>query len=273
MTAPARRPRRRSGNGTESPTLARLAAAREQLDAEIVERRRREDGLLTEYAAATDAVTEAEARRDAALAELERQAAQVRETAEQELATLEARQGAVLVALHGDRTAEELAHLVALPLRRVRTLLRSHREPEGATEASPATAAPATPASAPPPQPGAATGDSRSGGDGPAGPETTAGPDAEPDAGPPPGDRRRPGHGVAPTGGGPALPVRAERIGAAWRRALPVLHTGDRRGRRGDTVSGRAVARGDAARCPLRGRRRSAPGRRPVRATPRRRRR
>ena len=59
MTAPARRPRRRSGNGTESPTLARLAAARERLDAEIVERRRREDGLLTEYAAATDAVTEA----------------------------------------------------------------------------------------------------------------------------------------------------------------------------------------------------------------------
>ena len=167
MTAPARRPRRRSGNGTESPTLARLAVARERLDAEIVERRRREDGLLTEYAAATDAVTEAEARRDAALAELERRAAEVRATAEQELATLEARQGAVLAALHGDRTAEELAHLVALPLRRVRTLLRSHRDPEGATEASPATAAPATPASAPPAQLGAATGDSRSGGDGP----------------------------------------------------------------------------------------------------------
>ena len=110
MTAPARRPRRRSGHGAESPTLARLAAAREQLDAEIVERRRREDELLTEYAAATDAVTEAEARRDAALADLERQATQVREAAEQELATLEARQGAVLVALHADRTAEELAH-------------------------------------------------------------------------------------------------------------------------------------------------------------------
>jgi hypothetical protein len=61
MTAPAHRPRRRSGHGAESPTLARLAAAREQLDAEIVERRRREDEQLTEYAAATDAVTEAEA--------------------------------------------------------------------------------------------------------------------------------------------------------------------------------------------------------------------
>ena len=109
MTAPTRRPRRPGGR--ESPTLARLTAAREQLDAEIVERRGREDALLTEYAAATDAVTAAEARRDAALAELERQAAQLREAAGQELATLEARQGAVLVALHGDRTTEELAQL------------------------------------------------------------------------------------------------------------------------------------------------------------------
>ena len=132
MTAPTRRPRRRSGHGAESPTLARLAAAREQLDAEIVERRRREDEQLTEYAAATDAVTEAEARRDAALADLERQATHVREAAEQELATLEARQGAVLVALHADRTAEELPTLVSLPLRRVRTLLRTHREPPAA---------------------------------------------------------------------------------------------------------------------------------------------
>ena len=52
MTAPARRPRRRSGHGAESPTLARLAAAREQLDAEIVERRRREDEQLTLHGSA-----------------------------------------------------------------------------------------------------------------------------------------------------------------------------------------------------------------------------
>jgi hypothetical protein len=137
MTAPPRRPRRRSGNGDRSPTLTRLAAARAQLDAEIVERRRREDELLTEYAAATDAVTDVEARRDAALADLERQATQMREAADRELATLEARQGAVLVALHEDRTAEELATLVSLPLRRVRTLLRTHREPTAAETRSP----------------------------------------------------------------------------------------------------------------------------------------
>src|SRR3954452_10024137 len=156
MTAPVRRPRRRFGHGAEPPPLARLAAAREQLDDEIVERRRREDEQLTEYAAATDAVTEVEVRRDAALADLERQATQMREAADRELATLEARQGAVLVSLHGDRTAEELAQLVSLPLRRVRTLLRTHREPTAAETRSPTpppTPTPDAPAPGPPEHP------------------------------------------------------------------------------------------------------------------------
>jgi hypothetical protein len=141
MTAPARRPRRRPGGCAGSETLARLTAAREQLDAALVARRRREDELLTEYAVVTDAVTDAEARRDQALADLERQAAEIRAAAEQELATLEARQGAVLVALHGDRTAEELAHLVTLPLRRVRTLLRAQRDPDEPADAASSVAA------------------------------------------------------------------------------------------------------------------------------------
>ena len=46
-----------------------------------------------------------------------------------------------LVALHADRTAEELATLVSLPLRRVRTLLRTHREPPAAAVDSPDTPA------------------------------------------------------------------------------------------------------------------------------------
>ena len=220
MTAPPRRPRRRSGNGDRSPTLTRLAAARAQLDAEIVERRRREDELLTEYAAATDAVTDVEARRDAALADLERQATQMREAADRELATLEARQGAVLVALHEDHTAEELATLVACRSGGSVPCCERIGNPRGPPKPVPRLRRRRPPASAPPAQLGAATGDSRSGGDGPAGPETSAGPDAEPDAGPPPGDVRR-RHGVAPTGGdtvsrppagtGPPRPSRADR--------------------------------------------------------------
>ena len=148
MTAPARRPRRRPGGGG-SETLARITAARERLDAEIVARRRRELELLTEYAAVTDAVTDVEARRDEALADLERQAAQLREAADQELASLELRQAGVLVALHGDRTAEELAHLVGLPLSRVRRLIRTQREPSATTNGAPP-ARPAAEPSAPP---------------------------------------------------------------------------------------------------------------------------
>jgi hypothetical protein len=71
MTTSTRRARRRPGGGAGSHTLARLAAAREQLDADIVAQRRHEDELLAEYAAVADAVAAVAARRDAALADLD----------------------------------------------------------------------------------------------------------------------------------------------------------------------------------------------------------
>ena len=135
MTTSTRRARRRPGGGAGSHTLARLAAAREQLDADIVAQRRREDELLAEYAAVADAAAAVAARRDAALADLDRQAAQVRAAADRELSVLEAQQGAVLVALHARRSADSLAKLVGLPVKQVRGLLRAHRAP---AQASPA---------------------------------------------------------------------------------------------------------------------------------------
>jgi hypothetical protein len=158
MTAPIQRPRRRSGKGGSSHTLARLTAAREQLDANIAERRRREDALLAQYAAVADAVADVAARRDAALADLDRQAEQLRDDVQQELAALETQQGDILVALHANRPAEQLADLVGLPLKRVRVLLRAHRGPaptaasdtaDGTSADAPAPAAPAL--AAPPP--------------------------------------------------------------------------------------------------------------------------
>lgn len=134
MTAPAARRRPRQTGGAQ--TLARLTAAREQLDADSVTRRQREDGLLREYAAVVDAVSAATTRRDTVLEELERRARQVRATAETELEALEGRRGRVLAALNADRSADELAQLVGLPPKRVRTLLRAHRV--RATAADPA---------------------------------------------------------------------------------------------------------------------------------------
>ena len=163
MTTSTRRARRRPGGGAGSHTLARLAAAREQLDADIVAQRRREDELLAEYAAVADAAAAAAARRDAALADLDRQAAQVRAAADRELSVLEAQQGAVLVALHTRRSADSLAKLVGLPVKQVRGLLRTHRAPAQASPAGdggtrPGVAPVPTPASGPvlahPPAPG-----------------------------------------------------------------------------------------------------------------------
>ena len=129
MTTSTRRARRRPGGGAGSHTLARLAAAREQLDADLVAQRRREDELLAEYAAVADTAAAVAARRDAALADLDRQAAQLRAGADRELSALEAQQGAVLVALHARRSADSLAKLVGLPVKQVRGLLRTHRAP------------------------------------------------------------------------------------------------------------------------------------------------
>ena len=163
MTTSTRRARRRPGGGAGSHTLARLAAAREQLDADIVAQRRREDELLAEYAAVADAAAAVAARRDAALADLDRQAAQVRAAADRELSVLEAQQGAVLVAMHARRSADSLAKLVGLPVKQVRGLLRTHRAPAQASPAGdggtrPGVAPVSIPASAPvlahPPAPG-----------------------------------------------------------------------------------------------------------------------
>ena len=154
MTTSTRRARRRSGGGAGSHTLARLAAAREQLDADIVAQRRREDELLAEYAAVADAAAAVAARRDAALADLDRQAAQVRAAADRELSVLEGQQGAVLVAMHARRSADSLAKLVGLPVKQVRGLLRTHRAPAQASPAGdggtrPGVAPGSIPASAP----------------------------------------------------------------------------------------------------------------------------
>src|SRR4051812_50210276 len=93
MTTSTRRARRRSGGGAGSHTLARLAAAREQLDADMVAQRRREDELLAEYAAVADAVAAVAARRDAALGDLDRQAAQLRAAAGRGVSGLGGQQG------------------------------------------------------------------------------------------------------------------------------------------------------------------------------------
>jgi len=127
---PTRRPRNGSRRGAPDPgALARLTAARDNLDADLAAARLREDELLAEYVTIEATAAEATTRRDTALAELDRKAQAVRAEADDALAAAEARRGEVLMRLSQRRSAEELHALVGLPLRRIRRVLQMHRQP------------------------------------------------------------------------------------------------------------------------------------------------
>lgn len=127
---PTRRPRNGSRRGAPDPgALARLTAARDNLDADLAAARLREDELLAEYVTIEATAAEATTRRDTALAELDRKAQAVRAEADDALAAVEARRGEVLMRLSQRRSAEELHALVGLPLRRIRRVLQMHRQP------------------------------------------------------------------------------------------------------------------------------------------------
>jgi hypothetical protein len=127
---PPRSTRRRSRGGSPvaAQVLAQLTAARDQLDAAAADRRRREDELLREWATAAGDAADTVARRDAALADLERQRQAVLDAAAAETATAQTRQAAALAELTRFRTAEEIGALVGMNEKRVRQIVRAHRE-------------------------------------------------------------------------------------------------------------------------------------------------
>jgi hypothetical protein len=104
-----------------------LTAARADLDAAVVQRRRREDALIEQYAAASGQTADVVARRDAALADLDRRTREIRDAAAAELDEIQARQQQVLVELNHHRTLEELSTWFAVPEKRLRQILRAHR--------------------------------------------------------------------------------------------------------------------------------------------------
>jgi chromosome segregation ATPase len=160
MTSSSTRPRRARRSDAGADRLQRLTEARDRLDAEQAERRKREDAALADYAAAAGEADTVITRRDAALADLDRQRQAVRDDAAAALAALEQQQTTVLAELHTlGRRAEDLAALFDLPVKRVRALLRDHRG-HAATSGNalpPAAAATATASAAPAPEPAQST--------------------------------------------------------------------------------------------------------------------
>jgi DNA-directed RNA polymerase specialized sigma24 family protein len=132
-----RRPRRARAAGSSSPHLARLVEARERIDAEQAERRRREDTALATYAGLLDEVGAITTRRDAALAELEDRCRGVNDEAAAALDAVRARQGQVLAELAAlGRRAEDLAALLDVPIKRVRSILRTQPRPNARRKGS-----------------------------------------------------------------------------------------------------------------------------------------
>jgi hypothetical protein len=133
-----RPPRRRAGRSSTAAaeTLQRLTAARADLDAPVVQRRRREDALIEQYAAASGQTADVVARRDAALAGLDRRTREIRDAAGAELDEIQARQQQVLVELNHHRTLEELSTWFGVPEKRLRQVLRAHRASGGVAGAA-----------------------------------------------------------------------------------------------------------------------------------------
>ncbi|ANY10789.1 translation initiation factor IF-2 [Pseudonocardia sp. HH130630-07] len=131
-----------------------IAAARDRLDADQAERRRREDEAFARYARADRDAEQIVADRDAVLADLERRRRGAEGDAETRLGEVEVRRREILAELHRDgRKAEDLAAMFELPLKRVRGQLRQARR---------ASATPDSPTVAAPPKPSATTSDNAS---------------------------------------------------------------------------------------------------------------
>lgn len=124
-----RRTRPPASSAAAAARLEELTAAREQLDARLAERRRREDEALAAYAATAGEAEQIAAARDAAVAEAEQARQAAIDAADARLGDLERRQTAVLVELSElGRSADELHALFGIPVKRVRALLRAGRE-------------------------------------------------------------------------------------------------------------------------------------------------
>ncbi|GAA1870016.1 hypothetical protein [Pseudonocardia alni] len=122
------RTRRRPEGRAARHALAQLTEARDAVDARLEDRRRRENTLLERYAATLVEQQRVEEELTSGLARLQEEEARLRAHTDQQLAAIEAERGDVLWGLNAEgRSAEDLAQIAGLPLKRVRTILRSRK--------------------------------------------------------------------------------------------------------------------------------------------------
>jgi hypothetical protein len=132
-----RRPRRQSAATQE---LEQLLSRRAELDKDKVEKEQREKDALRQYADAAVQLKTIDAAAHLRVEELEKQVAEVRRKAQGDKAGVESEQARALAALSElGRTADELATLFDLPVKRVRRMVQAGKKdnPARATVTAP----------------------------------------------------------------------------------------------------------------------------------------
>lgn len=136
----ARRPRR---TDAAKELLAGLLQARDKVDADSVERRKREEQALTAFAEAEVEAQGIGAEVERALAELDRQRDAVKAKAAERVAGVDGRKARALLELtEVGRSAEDVAAMTGLGVKRVRQMIRDVREVKPVTEQAPKAAKP-----------------------------------------------------------------------------------------------------------------------------------
>ncbi|MEQ3552584.1 hypothetical protein WIS52_19090 [Pseudonocardia nematodicida] len=135
----------------ERDDVAAMVAKRDQLDRDQEQQRQREEAAFARYARAQLQIAEIERERTDTVADLDQRREQAVADAREQLDAVTADQCTVLVELHvdgrGRRSAEDLAALFDLPVKRVRAMLKRARsaEPAGQNSETTAPEAPAHP--------------------------------------------------------------------------------------------------------------------------------
>lgn len=136
-------PGRGRSRGVVAKRVEDLAARRDGIDAEVAERRIRENDALEHWVSLAVEREEIASTRDDEMARLEAERSRVQDDAAQRVALVDAQQAAVLLRLSRDsRTAHQLSALFELPLKQVRDMVRVAKAAEasgGRAESAPRT--------------------------------------------------------------------------------------------------------------------------------------
>lgn len=136
--------RRSRGTAATQSALNRLLAARDEVDAETVSLREREEAVIAEFVQVALNRESVITARDAELEKLEQRMTAVREKVVPQLDELDQQTAVILFKLTElGRNADQVAKMTGVPVKKVRAMVKTARDSQGETKAAPEPKAPA----------------------------------------------------------------------------------------------------------------------------------